>query len=128
MKRIVALGFLVVLGARFNGFDRKDVLLNNNRFQPAMITARDGDTLAFINGRGGPHNVQFSDDSLPDAAHRLIDAAMPTTESPVARRAAGRPDAHPRRRHFQSWSRHFPPSLSLLLRAAHERRNARNWS
>lgn len=77
MKRIVALGFLVVLGARFNGFDRKDVLLNNNRFQPAMITARVGDTLAFINGRGGPHNVQFSDDSLPDAAHRLIDAAMP---------------------------------------------------
>lgn len=76
--------------------DRKDVLLNNNRFQPALITARVGDTLAFINGRGGPHNVQFSDDSLPDAAHRLIDAAMPD-----------RPKV--------AWSREVPLASPLLI-------------
>lgn len=57
--------------------DRKDVRLENNRFLPAILTARAGDTLAFVNGRGGPHNVQFADDSLSDIAHRLIDAAMP---------------------------------------------------
>ena len=57
--------------------ERKDISLNNNRFIPNVITARVGDTLAFVNGRGGPHNVQFADDSLTDAAHRLIDAAMP---------------------------------------------------
>lgn len=56
---------------------RTEVRLNNNRFLPALVTARAGDTLAFINGRGGPHNVQFADDSLSDAAHRLLDAAMP---------------------------------------------------
>jgi plastocyanin len=51
--------------------------LDNNRFSPSIITARAGDTLAFVNGRGGPHNVQFADDSLSDQAHQLIDAAMP---------------------------------------------------
>ena len=78
MKSLIALSLAVSAVVVIRGAtEKKDVLLNNNRFQPAMITARVGDTLAFINGRGGPHNVQFSDDSLPDAAHRLIDAAMP---------------------------------------------------
>jgi plastocyanin len=78
MKLAIALGLAAIaLGLRFSAFDRRDILLNNNRFMPAMITARVGDTLAFVNGRGGPHNVQFADDSLSDAAHRLIDAAMP---------------------------------------------------
>ena len=78
MKSLIALSLAVSAVVVIRGAtEKKDVLLNNNRFQPAMITARVGDTLAFVNGRGGPHNVQFSDDSLPDAAHRLIDAAMP---------------------------------------------------
>ncbi len=78
MKAVTAISFaaLVVL-ARPAPVERRDVQLNNNRFMPALVTARAGDTLAFINGRGGPHNVQFADDSLTDAAHRLIDAAMP---------------------------------------------------
>src|SRR5687768_978062 len=76
--------------------ERKEVLLNNNRFMPAITTARVGDTLAFVNGRGGPHNVQFSDDSLSDAAHRLIDAAMP--ERPK-----------------QPWSREVPLAGPLLV-------------
>jgi plastocyanin len=53
------------------------VQLSQNRFQPATITARAGDTLRFVNGRGGPHNVEFLADSLSDAARKLIDAAMP---------------------------------------------------
>jgi plastocyanin len=76
--------------------DRKEVRLENNRFTPSIITARPGDTLAFVNGRGGPHNVQFADDSLSDAAHRLIDAAMP--ERPK-----------------QPWSRDVPLAGPLLV-------------
>ena len=78
MKSLIALSLAAGTFATVRpAMQRTDVLLNNNRFQPAILTARAGDTLSFINGRGGPHNVQFSDDSLPDAAHRLIDAAMP---------------------------------------------------
>jgi plastocyanin len=78
MKAVAAISFAaIVVAMRPAPVERQDVQLNNNRFMPALVTARAGDTLAFINGRGGPHNVQFADDSLTDAAHRLIDAAMP---------------------------------------------------
>jgi len=97
MKVLIALSLAVSAAVVIRGAtERKDVLLNNNRFQPALITARVGDTLAFINGRGGPHNVQFSDDSLPDAAHRLIDAAMPDRPKVV-------------------WSRDVPLASPLLV-------------
>jgi len=79
MRSLVALSCAAAVAVLLDGRvpDRKNVRLDNNRLTPALITARAGDTLAFINGRGGPHNVQFADDSLSDAAHRLIDAAMP---------------------------------------------------
>jgi plastocyanin len=48
-----------------------------NRFEPATTTARAGDTLRFINGNGGPHNVQFFGDSIPDPMSALLDKAMP---------------------------------------------------
>ena len=79
MKSLTLVLF-VTIGAGLlvrNVADRKDVKLENNRFSPSIITARAGDTLAFVNGRGGPHNVQFADDSISDQAHQLIDAAMP---------------------------------------------------
>jgi plastocyanin len=77
MKPLLALVALTLGTGWIAVADRKDVQLDNNRFSPSIITAKAGDTLAFINGRGGPHNVQFADDSLSDAAHKLIDAAMP---------------------------------------------------
>lgn len=79
MRSLLAFAIAVSIAGvtRLMVSERKEVQLNNNRFMPALITARAGDTLAFVNGRGGPHNVQFADDSLSDAAHRLIDAAMP---------------------------------------------------
>ena len=48
-----------------------------NRFDPVTTTARAGDTVRFINGSGGPHNVQFFADSIPDPARDLLDRAMP---------------------------------------------------
>jgi plastocyanin len=78
MRSILAAALAASVAAAVNpGSERKEIQLNNNRFMPAVIPARAGDTLAFVNGRGGPHNVQFADDSLSDEAHRLIDAAMP---------------------------------------------------
>lgn len=74
MKTFVLLGTGLLL---LHAADRREVKLENNRFFPSIISARAGDTLAFVNVRGGPHNVQFADDSLTDEAHRLIDAAMP---------------------------------------------------
>ena len=89
----LAVGASVMWGA---AADRKDVALENNRFLPAIITARPGDTLVFTNGRGGPHNVQFADDSISDQVHQLIDGAMPD-----------RPKA--------KWSRDVPLASPLLV-------------
>lgn len=50
---------------------------SGTRFEPATTTARAGDTVRFINGSGGPHNVQFFADSILDPARDLLDHAMP---------------------------------------------------
>lgn len=97
MKAVIAVTLAgIVVSTRPAPVERREVQLNNNRFMPAQVTARPGDTLAFINGRGGPHNVQFADDSLSDAAHRLIDAAMPERPQAV-------------------WSREVPLASPLLV-------------
>jgi plastocyanin len=98
MRSAIVTVCLVSAGAAISAHSsaRRDVRLENNRFMPAMITAHAGDTLLFTNGRGGPHNVQFADDSLSDAGHRLIDAAMPD-------------------RPKQPWSREVPLAGPLLV-------------
>jgi plastocyanin len=48
-----------------------------SRFLPAVTTANPGDTLRFINQSGGPHNIQFFADSIPEEARTLLAAAMP---------------------------------------------------
>jgi plastocyanin len=56
-----------------------------HRFVPAQTIARTGDTLRFINGSGGPHNIQFLVDSLPESARDLLERAMPGEKiGPVA--------------------------------------------
>ena len=77
MKAVAVLAVLTIALILRPSTDRRAIQLDNNRFQPSIVTVRAGDTLVFTNGRGGPHNVQFADDSLTDAQHRLIDAAMP---------------------------------------------------
>jgi plastocyanin len=46
------------------------------RFEPAHTSLRAGDTVRFINVRGGPHNVQFFIDSIAVVARTLLDSAM----------------------------------------------------
>ena len=57
------------------------------RFIPAETSAQPGDTLRFINQSGGPHNIQFFADSMPEAARRLLEQEMRATEKivPVSR-------------------------------------------
>lgn len=52
------------------------IQLERNQFNPREIRARAGDTLQFVNGQGGPHNVQFEKDSIAADAARRIDAAI----------------------------------------------------
>ena len=53
------------------------VKLERNRFVPAVTTASPGDTIRFVNGEGGPHNVAFESDSIPNDLRAVIDSAMP---------------------------------------------------
>jgi len=51
------------------------VRLTGSRFVPAEIEANAGDSLRFINGPGGLHNVEFVTDSIaPPLRQRLADA------------------------------------------------------
>jgi plastocyanin len=52
------------------------VRLEGNAFRPNVIHVRAGDTLRFVNGNGGPHNVKFVDDSIAAPAKTLIEKAM----------------------------------------------------
>lgn len=53
------------------------VRLEGNAFNPAETRAAAGDTVRFVNGNGGPHNVMFVADSIAKDARKAIDAAMP---------------------------------------------------
>ncbi|HEX7937684.1 MAG TPA: plastocyanin/azurin family copper-binding protein, partial [Gemmatimonadaceae bacterium] len=52
------------------------VRLEGNAFRPDQIHARAGDTLKFVNGNGGPHNVKFADDSIAAPVRALLEKAM----------------------------------------------------
>ena len=52
------------------------IRLDRNQFMPAVIHAHPGDTLKFVNGEGGPHNVEFEVDSIPAQMRTVIDAAI----------------------------------------------------
>jgi plastocyanin len=52
------------------------VRLEANRFVPAESRVAPGDTVRFVNGQGGPHNVQFMAESIPATAQSLINDAM----------------------------------------------------
>jgi plastocyanin len=42
------------------------------RFVPAELTVKPGETIKFVNGEGGPHNVAFWTDSIPSGAESAI--------------------------------------------------------
>ena len=52
------------------------VKLDGNRFQPRQLAVHVGDTVRFVNGEGGPHNVEFDRDSIPADERKIIEPAM----------------------------------------------------
>jgi plastocyanin len=60
-----------------------EVRLSGNRFTPSEIVAAPGDTIRFVNGLGGPHNVQFMAESLTVASKAALNDAMPDKILPL---------------------------------------------
>ena len=46
-------------------------------FVPAQITVKEGDAIKYINVSGGPHNVQFKEENVPDDMETLLANNMP---------------------------------------------------
>jgi plastocyanin len=46
-------------------------------FEPAQVSVAPGSTLRFTNASGGPHNIVFWADSIPQGARDLLNNAMP---------------------------------------------------
>lgn len=59
------------------------VRLEGNRFVPADSRVAVGDTVRFVNGQGGPHNVQFMAESIPATAHGVLNEAMKSRILPL---------------------------------------------
>jgi plastocyanin len=53
-----------------------EVRLSGNRFTPSEIRVAPDDTIRFINGMGGPHNVQFMAESISVPAQAILNDAM----------------------------------------------------
>ena len=49
------------------------------KFVPADITVKQGDAIEFVNVSGGPHNVAFKPEDVPDDVEKQLDANMPAT-------------------------------------------------
>jgi plastocyanin len=54
------------------------------RFVPASITAHVGDVVRFVNVSGGPHNVAFWADRIPDGAAATLQTNMGETTGPLS--------------------------------------------
>ena len=77
MTRLAAFLALLGVGAAGPVAGTHTVRLDGNSFIPAETRAAPGDTVRFVNGNGGPHNVMFVADSIAKDARKAIDAAMP---------------------------------------------------
>lgn len=53
------------------------------RFEPAKLTISPGDRVTFVLVSGAPHNVQFDEASVPDAAKSRLAANMPDAVAPL---------------------------------------------
>ena len=72
-----AIVLVPVVASTFSSPETLTITLEGQRFAPAEIRAHPGDTLRFVNGNGGPHNVEFPTDSVPKDARKLFEKVMP---------------------------------------------------
>lgn len=57
--------------------------MGGNRFVPRHLRIVAGDTVDFVNGAGGPHNVAFWPDSLPRGTRNVLSRQMPDSIAPL---------------------------------------------
>jgi plastocyanin len=62
-------------------------------FEPSQVTAAPGSTLRFTNVSGGPHNVVFWADSIPQGARDALNNAMPNHQGNLASPMLVQPNA-----------------------------------
>lgn len=77
--RLAAVGGLALAVAGLGGRRAPStvvVRLEGNEFRPSVVRARAGDSLRFVNGNGGPHNIAFVADSIAEPARTLLAQAM----------------------------------------------------
>ena len=53
------------------------------KYVPDQLTIKSGDVVRFHNVSGGPHNVSFWTDSIPDGAADALKAGMPDQMAPL---------------------------------------------
>jgi plastocyanin len=53
-------------------------------FEPSTLTVHSGDLVKFTLVSGGPHNVAFDADQIPDAREQALAAGMPDQMAPLA--------------------------------------------
>ena len=78
MGRLWPFGLILLTGLQ-QGAGPKAVheIRLTGRFDPAIIEAHAGDSIRFVNGTGGPHNIQFVSDSIPAPMRAQLEHAMP---------------------------------------------------
>lgn len=54
------------------------------RFQPADVTVKLGDRIRFVNVSGGPHNVAFDAERIPDGVEGALADNMPNAMAALA--------------------------------------------
>lgn len=57
---------------------------NRYWFAPETLTVRRGDRIRFVNASGGPHNVAFDPEKVPDAVEAALGAGLPDQIAPLA--------------------------------------------
>jgi plastocyanin len=62
-----------------------DMLLEGSKYvyRPSHLTIDSGDAVSFRNGFGGPHNVSFWVDSIPEGAAEVLKVNMPDQMAPL---------------------------------------------
>lgn len=77
MGRLWPVGLMLVGGLQGSGQKVVHEIRLTGRFDPAIIEAHAGDSLRFVNGMDGPHNIQFVVDSMPAPMRAVLERAMP---------------------------------------------------
>jgi plastocyanin len=61
-------------------------------FKPSMVRIKAGQSVKFVNVSGGPHNITFDPQDIPDGAAPTLDADMPRQQAKLTGPLLANPD------------------------------------